>query len=222
MGSCWWMADLLLFMILFLILFVTLSVILFMILFLLFLYQRNWHSTTLGRNLKEGQDVRFCNNQHDPHLMPDYSVQLHIIVLPSQNVLPSALAAQTRPAPKVALRSPHWCGYRLFLGCLGQLFPLPRRRLVSYHTAKEAGDDVVHDSKQFATRLGGCGCTVRTVLGNYTAFTPPNRPSQKSIGQQHWHQEHSQEMGVSSISCSLNSVRMKNLDCRQQNDWCTT
>ena len=33
---------------------------------------------------------------------------------------------------------------------------------------------------------------------------PPNGPSQKGTGQQHWHQENSQEMSISSVSCSLN------------------
>ena len=39
-------------------------------------------------------------------------------------------AAQTRPVPNVALSSPHEAAIECFLDCLGQLFPLPRRRLV--------------------------------------------------------------------------------------------
>ena len=41
-------------------------------------------------------------------------------------------------------------------------------------------------------------------LGQLHSFQPPIGPSQKGTGQQHWHQENSPEMGITSVSCSLN------------------
>ena len=41
-------------------------------------------------------------------------------------VLPYCTAAQTRPVPNVALRSPHKAAIECCLGSLGQLFPLPQ------------------------------------------------------------------------------------------------
>ena len=51
----------------------------------------------------------------------------------SQIVLLAATAAQTRPVPNVALSSLHGAAIECFLGCLGQLFPLPRHRVVTDH-----------------------------------------------------------------------------------------
>ena len=60
--------------------------------------------------------------------------------------------------------------------------------------------------------------TVCTIWGNYTAFTPQIGPSHKGTRQQHWHQENSQEMGITSVSCSLNLmwiVHIKMIDVQQ-------
>ena len=47
----------------------------------------------------------------------------------------AATAAQTRPVPNVALSSLHNVVIKCFLGCLGQLIPLPCRWLVTNHAA---------------------------------------------------------------------------------------
>ena len=46
--------------------------------------------------------------------------------------------------------------------------------------------------------------TVRNVWGNYTTFTPPIGPSQKSTTQQYWPPKNSQGMGFTCVSCRLN------------------
>ena len=43
----------------------------------------------------------------------------------------------------------------------------------------------------------GQGCTVCTIVHS---LHPPTKPSWKGIGQQNWHQQNSQEMGISSVS----------------------
>ena len=51
--------------------------------------------------------------------------------------------------------------------------------------------------------MGGAGARCAHGAHRFGQLHPPNRPLQKGTRQQHWHQENSLEMGISSVSCSL-------------------
>uniref|UniRef100_A0A7S4G5Y8 Uncharacterized protein n=1 Tax=Eutreptiella gymnastica TaxID=73025 RepID=A0A7S4G5Y8_9EUGL len=72
--------------------------------------------------------------------------------------------------------------------------------------------------KNCCLALVGAGARCTNGAHPFGQLHPPNGLSQKGTGQQHWHQENSPEMGITSVSCSLNLiwiVHSKMIDVQQ-------
>ena len=99
----------------------------------------------------------------------------------------------------------------------------PPPSMTHRHTARSFGSRSMTQAQAVSHRHSRVGAGARCAHGAHRSgqlysFHHPIGPSQKGTRQQRWHQEKSQEMGITSFSCSLNLiwiVHSKMIDVQQ-------